>query len=168
MLPADRRYQPSLHKTLWPQLYRPATATCPALRRDIANCAKKQGRHGDAEKLYKQLVELRAEVLGAMHVRTLSATVDLAISIENQGRRTDAEALYREVLKKRTETLGPEAPDTLNSVSNVAICLYGQVSVVDEHRQPRLFNSSLNCCSAFLQLFQRDFAVCPNNLFRPI
>lgn len=97
------------------------------LCRDLADNFKVQGRNADAEKMFKQVIDLRTEVLGAKDKRTLGTIVDMAIAIENQGRRTEAEALYRQMLKARSDTLGPEAPETINSVMNVAICLYGQV-----------------------------------------
>lgn len=64
--------------------------------------------------MFKQVVELRKEVLGPEHADTLAVTRTLAIALEKmEGRSKEAEALYRSVLEARTKALGAKHVDTI-------------------------------------------------------
>ncbi|KAL4862232.1 nucleoside phosphorylase domain-containing protein [Aspergillus spectabilis] len=117
---------------------------------DLASTYWNQGRWKEAEKLDKQAMEIRKQVLGPEHPETLLRTMEEAEELEvpvlpirkrvlgpehpdalfsmaniactyrYQGRWKEAEELEVQVLPIRERVLGPEHPDTLRSMANLA------------------------------------------------
>ena len=84
------------------------------------------GQHGEAEPLYRQVLEDMTRMLGADHPHILGSLNNLAVCIDAQGRMSEAEPLYRQALEGKTHVLGADHPDTLNSLNNLATCIKAQ------------------------------------------
>jgi tetratricopeptide (TPR) repeat protein len=82
------------------------------LQREIADLLVAQGKLGEAEKLFRSLIELRARVLGPEHPDTLDRRHRLIYVLNRQTKFAEAEAEARDVLRLREKTLGPEHIDT--------------------------------------------------------
>jgi CHAT domain-containing protein/tetratricopeptide (TPR) repeat protein len=93
---------------------------------NLALLFKVQGRYGEAETLYGQVLQARLEVLGPRHPDTLTSVNNLAGLYLAQGRYDAAEPLYRKTLQARLEVLGPRHPDTLGSFNNLAFLYQAQ------------------------------------------
>ena len=78
-----------------------------------------QGKHRDAEVLYKQCLDKMKEVLGENHPDTLSTMSSLAATYGNQGKYRDAEALLKLCLDKMKVVLGENHPSTLSTMNNL-------------------------------------------------
>ncbi|KAL2815961.1 violaceus kinesin [Aspergillus granulosus] len=79
-----------------------------------------QGRWKEAEELQVQTLEIRKQVLGPEHRRTLSSMANLATTYYDQGQWKEAEKLQELALQICKQVLGPEHPDTLTSMANLA------------------------------------------------
>ena len=62
---------------------------------DLAGVLDDEGRHGEAETLYRETLQLRREVLGERDPRTITSMSDLAGVLDDEGRHGEAETLYR-------------------------------------------------------------------------
>ncbi|KAI3326449.1 kinesin light chain 1 [Xylariaceae sp. AK1471] len=80
-------------------------------------------KYSEAERLYRQTLRLREEVLGREHPSTLSSMNNLAMVLRSQGKYEEAEKMHRQTLNLREEVLGREHPFTLNSMNNLALIL---------------------------------------------
>ncbi|KAI3316912.1 hypothetical protein HD806DRAFT_541795 [Xylariaceae sp. AK1471] len=80
-----------------------------------------KGQWNHAERLEKQAMEIRKELLGPDHPDTLAIMNNLASTYWNQGRWKEAELLGVQVLEIRKEVLGPDHPSTLMSMTNLAL-----------------------------------------------
>jgi len=79
------------------------------------------GKYIEAEKIFRQALELNKEVLGDNHPGTLANMNNLAEVFRQQRKNAEAETLQRQTLKLRKEVLGNDHPDTLASMNNLAI-----------------------------------------------
>jgi len=96
----------------------------------LAVALKQLGRHIEAAKLLREVVEGAEKVLGKEHPNTLQSVNNLAVVLRNQGDYKTAEELFRQALEGREKVLGKEHPDTLQSVwglADLAKCL-GRIS----------------------------------------
>ncbi|KAI9764071.1 MAG: hypothetical protein M1840_008875 [Geoglossum simile] len=84
------------------------------------------GRYGEAEKLFLQVMEMFKRVLGEEHPSTLTSMANLASTYRNQGRWKEAEELEVQVIETRKRVLGEEHPDTLVSMTNLALTYSNQ------------------------------------------
>lgn len=82
-----------------------------------------QGRHAEAEPIYREVVAGRSELLGADHPSTFSAQGDLASNLMAQRRLAEATELYQRILAMKVEKLGREHPETLVSRGNLGLAL---------------------------------------------
>jgi serine/threonine protein kinase len=69
----------------------------------------------DAEKLLRDVIEVRTQIFGPENRETLNARRLLAQSLYSQHRYLEGEAEFREVINLDEKMLGPENPETLRS-----------------------------------------------------
>ena len=72
-----------------------------------------RGRYGEAEQLYRGLIDDDDRLRGPDHRQTLAARYNLARMIGLQGRYREAEELGRQVLADRRTLLDEDHPDNL-------------------------------------------------------
>lgn len=121
---------------------------------NLAQARSGDGRHAEAERLNREVLRVRKQVLGYGHPETMASAGNLALSLSNQGKHAEAERINREVLRARrsgrpgrsggpgrpgrpgSSVLGDEHPDTLLSANNLAVSLSGQ----GKHEEAELIN----------------------------
>ena len=86
----------------------------------IARCHSGDGRHSEAEALYKLLLQYYEETCGKEHPQTLTTRGDLANVYIDQARWIEAEALHIRVLEDRKRILDDGHPDIILSMSCLA------------------------------------------------
>ncbi|PVH67751.1 hypothetical protein DL98DRAFT_442843, partial [Cadophora sp. DSE1049] len=86
----------------------------------IGACQRTLGQYSAAERLHREMLRLREEVLGPEHPDTLTSMNNLACLFEDQGKYEAAEPLYEETLRLNEKVFGQEHPDTLLSMNNLA------------------------------------------------
>ena len=64
---------------------------------DVAGTVDAQGRHAEAEKMYRETLELWQRVFGNRHLRTRQSMSSLADVLSAQGKREEAEELRKEL-----------------------------------------------------------------------
>jgi tetratricopeptide (TPR) repeat protein len=89
----------------------------------IANLTFDQGQYPEAEKMLRNVIEVRTHVLGSEHPDTLRSRNSLAHALWKGGKYTEAETDFRELIKREEKVIGPEHPDTLFSRHGLAITL---------------------------------------------
>ncbi|KAF4999831.1 hypothetical protein FGRMN_2211 [Fusarium graminum] len=85
-----------------------------------------QGRFTEAERLQREGVEIRTELLGKDHTETLVLVSDLSASLNYQGRLEEAEKLGVAVVEARKRLCGEENHLTLHAISVLAWIFYEQ------------------------------------------
>jgi hypothetical protein len=85
-----------------------------------------QGKHSEAESLFREAVPGMEKVLEPQHTDTLVSKSGLAASLLSQGKNTEAESLLREVVPGMEKVFGLQHADTLVSKSNLAASLFSQ------------------------------------------
>ena len=78
------------------------------------------GRYGEAEALYRQVLQAFEGRLGREHPETLRAVTDLTSVYVALGRYREAEPLYRRALESQERVLGRDDPVTLFTLNNLA------------------------------------------------
>ena len=101
----------------------------------IANLTFDQGQYPEAEKMLRNVIEVRTHVLGAEHPDTLRSRNSLAYALWKGGKYTEAEADFRELIKREEKVLGPEHPDTLFSRHGLATTLDLQAKYAEAEAQ---------------------------------
>jgi tetratricopeptide (TPR) repeat protein len=86
----------------------------------LANSYSQQGRHKEAESLYRAGLEISRRVNGPDHPDTLRWTTNLANDLLGQERYQEAEALFGQALEISRRVLGPDHPTTLRTIYNLA------------------------------------------------
>ena len=92
----------------------------------VALCLRADGRYNDAEPLFQEVHENRANQLDKTHSKMLRGMGNLASTYRNQGRWKEAEELEIQVLETRKIILGLEHPETLTSMGNLAFIYWDQ------------------------------------------
>jgi tetratricopeptide (TPR) repeat protein len=92
----------------------------------LAKAIEGQGRYGEAERQYGEVLAVERHVLGEDHRETLATRHDLAHLIAVQLRWREAESLYGEVLAAQRRVLGEDHPDTLATRNDLAWAIFGQ------------------------------------------
>ena len=90
------------------------------LQQEIADLLVAQGKYGEAETTFRNVIQARSSVLGPEHPDTLDSRHRLIYALTRQSKYAEAETEAREVLKAREKILGPEHVDTLVSRYNLA------------------------------------------------
>lgn len=78
------------------------------------------GRHAEAEKLFRQVMEDQQRRLGANHIRPAYTAVGLARAVMNQGRLDEAAELLRQAHADLGKGLGPAHRQTLTALDQLA------------------------------------------------
>jgi tetratricopeptide (TPR) repeat protein len=86
---------------------------------NIGEYFRQTGKYIEAEKMYRQALELTKEVLGDDHPSTLDSMNNLAIVLEQQGKYAEAETLQRQTLERKKGGLGDDHPATLTNMNNL-------------------------------------------------
>jgi tetratricopeptide (TPR) repeat protein len=89
----------------------------------IGSCLQSDGRYGEAEVVFRNVLEMREGACGPEHPDTLTSVSQLGWVLARQGKYEEAEAMHRRALQGREKVLGPEHPDTLTSMHNLASTL---------------------------------------------
>ena len=134
------------------------------LQHAIADLLFLQGKYGDAEKLFRSVIDVRSRVLGPDHPDTLDSRHRLVYTLTEQSKHAEAETEARQVLQRREKILGIEHPDTLVSRYNLANTLvhegkyaeaerlYREVAKVDDRllgpEQPRTIGARVGLANA--------------------
>jgi len=84
--------------------------------RNLANVYRAQGRHAEAERLYRETLDGERRVLGEDHPQRLAAANDFAALFKDQGRYAESAALYRETLDRERRVLGEDHPETAGTL----------------------------------------------------
>ncbi|ORY58756.1 P-loop containing nucleoside triphosphate hydrolase protein [Pseudomassariella vexata] len=96
------------------------------LLRNVGESKNILGKYEEAEKMYRQALELQEKVLGREHPDTIGSMNNLAIVLGSQGKYEEAEQRHRQTLELCEKVLGREHPDTLGSMNNLALVLGSQ------------------------------------------
>jgi eukaryotic-like serine/threonine-protein kinase len=87
---------------------------------NLAITLNDENRHSEAEKIYREALDVERRVLGPEHPDTLGTMNNLANTLQAEGHYAEAEKLERETLDDRRKVLGPEHPRTLSATNNLA------------------------------------------------
>ena len=93
---------------------------------NLALCLDRQGRYGEAEAHYHEVIEKQEKVFEPDHPDTVTTRGNLARCLGGQGRHDEAEPLLREALEKRQKILEPDHSDTLRMRRDLGSCLNHQ------------------------------------------
>jgi len=103
----------------------------------IADVLIDEGKYADAEKVLRQVVEVRTAVVGPENPATLRSRNNLGLALLRGGKFAEAEQEYREVAALQAKVLGPEDPDTLMSRTGLATALFRQAKFVEAEKESR-------------------------------
>jgi hypothetical protein len=93
---------------------------------NLARALDNQGKHAEAETIYRDVLAVMRRVLGPEHPDTFVIANNLANALSDQGKHTEALTMCRELLVARRRVLGPEHPDALTTAGNLASALSDQ------------------------------------------
>jgi len=79
-----------------------------------------QGKHDEAESLYKQSLEIRKNIFGINHPDVATSLNNLAELYKSQGKYDEAEPLYKQSLEISKNIFGINHPDVASSLNNLA------------------------------------------------
>ncbi len=96
------------------------------LQQRIADLLVAEGRFSDAEPLFRNVIEIRARVLGPEDPDTLNSLHSLIHALNRQSKYAEAATEARQVIKLCEKAFGPEHPDTIASRLNLADALADQ------------------------------------------
>jgi CHAT domain-containing protein/tetratricopeptide (TPR) repeat protein len=86
----------------------------------------RQGKYAEAERLFRQALEIRRRVQGEDHPDTATACDNLASSLTDQGKFAEAERLLRQALEIRRRALDEDSLDTAHSNNELGHLLWLQ------------------------------------------
>jgi serine/threonine protein kinase len=85
-----------------------------------------QGQYREAERLFREVLKEREQILGPVDADTLTTRRDLESALFYEGKYTEAEAEARALLVLHEKIFGPEHPDTLKARNNLAADLFAE------------------------------------------
>src|SRR5262249_23160903 len=85
---------------------------------NLATLYMSQGKHAQAEALYKEVLEVKTAKLGADHPATLLAKNDLAALYWRMKKLDRSIPLFEEGVEQQQKKQGAEHPDTLLALTN--------------------------------------------------
>jgi tetratricopeptide (TPR) repeat protein len=100
------------------------------------------GNSDDAMSVARQVLQLRAQVLGEDHPDSLTSGYNLALQLAENGYETQAIELLELVVESRRRVLGEHHPDTLNALSALAA----------EHLSVGEFDRSYEICTSVISI----------------
>lgn len=89
------------------------------VRNGIARIYLALGQYKAAEEQYLRALELRRRVLGDEHRDTLTAMLNLAVTLRKARRLDESEAVLRPCLEISRRVLGEEHPETVRAIQNL-------------------------------------------------
>jgi non-specific serine/threonine protein kinase/serine/threonine-protein kinase len=99
------------------------------LREIVADAYEQIGLYKQASPEYERALEIRTEIFGEEHQRTLESVSDLGQLRLSQGKFKESRALLETALTGRRNLLGLEDPETIGSMQNLGMALYRQGEV---------------------------------------
>jgi tetratricopeptide (TPR) repeat protein len=93
---------------------------------NLADLLINEGKNPEAEKLNREVLQVRERVLGPDHPDTIVSMANLGRVLVNDGHAREAEDLYIRVVEKRRSVLGPEHPDTVKAMADLGDALLRQ------------------------------------------
>ena len=93
---------------------------------NLGNILYDEGRYPESEKLYRETLEVRRELLGPEHLETLMSMNNLANSLFEEGHYAESEKLYRDALDIARRVLGSEHRQTVIQMGNLVNVLAAQ------------------------------------------
>ena len=85
-----------------------------------------QGRHREAEPLFREALSIHKAILGTDHQATAMNMGNLGLLYRDQGRFGEAEALIGDALRVETRILGDRHPSIAGSLNNLALLRHSQ------------------------------------------
>ncbi|KAL8789524.1 MAG: hypothetical protein Q9213_001137 [Squamulea squamosa] len=85
-----------------------------------------QGKHVEAEKMYRRALDGKEKAWGAEHTSTLDTVNNLGNLYSDQGKMAEAEEMYMRALKGYEKVWGTEHISTLDTVNNLAVLYKNQ------------------------------------------
>ena len=80
-----------------------------------------QGKHGEAEKMYRRALDGKEKSWGPDHTSTLDTVNNLGALYADQGKHGEAEKMYRRALDGYEKAWGPDHPSTLRTLKNLRL-----------------------------------------------
>jgi tetratricopeptide (TPR) repeat protein len=96
-----------------------------------------EGKHAEAEALYRKCLPAQIRIFGPEHPNTLTTTSNLAGCVIAQGRNAEAETIHRKVLAARKRVLGDDHMQTMDSIAHLANSLIGQGKIKESETMYR-------------------------------
>jgi tetratricopeptide (TPR) repeat protein len=100
----------------------------------LADLYRDQGRLGEAEQMFNQVLQGKTEVLGPTHAITLDTVNNLGLLYAYSSKLCEAEKLYEQALRGKEKIYGPTHLSTLDTVNNLGN-LYTAQDKLDEAEQ---------------------------------
>lgn len=119
-----------------PEEGRRALMAVPVLEQEFMDAYGK-ARYADAERLVRQLMDVRRRWLDEGHLDTATSYSNLAVVCHARGKLTEAEEVVRRALAIQLEALGEIHPDTASGCDNLAAVLYDQGKLVEAEAMHR-------------------------------
>jgi len=97
-----------------------------------------QGKHAEAEKMYRRALDGKEKAWGPDHTSTLDTVNNLGLLYADQGKHAEAEKMYRRALDGYEKAWGPDHTSTLDTVNNLRLLNANQgehMKVEDIHPQ---------------------------------
>jgi Tfp pilus assembly protein PilF len=98
---------------------------------NLATVLDKEGHHAEAERTYRETLDIERHLHGSEHPDTLESMNNLAGTLAEEGHYAEAEKLFRETLEMRRRVLGPEHPKTAETIYNLG-CVAAMTGERDE------------------------------------
>jgi tetratricopeptide (TPR) repeat protein len=92
----------------------------------IGSCLQSDGRYGEAEIIFRTVLDIRESVCGPDKVETLTSVSQVGSVLAEQGKYKEVEAMHQRALQGCKKVLGPKHPNTLISISHLGSVLAGQ------------------------------------------
>lgn len=80
-----------------------------------------QGKHAEAEKMYRRALDGYEKAWGPDHTSTLDTVNNLGLLYVDQGKHAEAEKMYRRALEGYTSARGSDHPNTRRIARNLAL-----------------------------------------------
>lgn len=101
---------------------------------NLASIAVVEGDYAEAQRQFRQALELRRQAKGPSHHTLASLYDELGGALMHAGRYAEAEAEHRRALAMRREHLGSRHPDVAVTLNNLASALHHQGRFVEAER----------------------------------
>ena len=89
-----------------------------------------QGKHTEAEKMYRRALDGKEKAWGPEHTSTLDTVNNLGLFYNDQGKLKEAEKIYRRALDGKEKAWGPEHTSTLDTVNNLGVLYANQGKLI--------------------------------------